>query len=128
MKKNGIMVAENANAHHEGNTKSERVRQMTVEIGEGMKFRGHAKKKIPKGHGILTHNGGVLYKGSFKNGNIHGFGIYLNPDGGTYEGNFVDGLYHGYGKLTLPDGIVQSGQFNMGQRHGMFIQWNPKTK
>ena len=89
---------------------SENENWYTIAYSNGDVYRGHLKKALKHGTGVIVYANGDKYEGNFANDVISGISdesyhcVYTYSNGDTYEGDFADGKKHGTGKMTFVDG------------------------
>lgn len=103
----------------------------TIAYDNGDVYRGHLKKALKHGTGIIVYANGDKYSGNFVDDVISGASteqyecVYTYANGDVYSGDFLDGKKHGQGKLTFADGDddpennpYYEGSFESNMRHG----------
>ncbi len=96
----------------------------TISYSTGDVYRGHLKKALKNGTGVVVYANGDRYEGNFANDVISGVSdenykcVYTYANGDKYEGDFVGGKKHGTGKMTFADGSSYEGQFISDLRDG----------
>ena len=89
---------------------------------------GHVYSKTPKNptditHGLIVHNGKIMYDGFWKNGFMHGDGIFYYHDNTHYVGQFKKGKSHGMGTLYKGKVAIYKGMWKDGARSGYGKQY-----
>lgn len=96
-----------------------------ITLGDGSKYVGDYKNRMPHGSGVLHDKDGTKYEGQFREGKLNGSGTMTLPNGTVYIGDFTNGKIHGPGTMTETNGTVMKGEFQSGVPHGAAVIIKP---